>query len=160
MNQQIFEDFPDNARVWLYQTDRALINDEIATVDRELESFVRDWAAHGNQLWANAKVVNPFFIAVAVNDKLTPPSGCSIDASVKKLQELGRSLSVDFFTRLKVTVEGTDEKPIQIAFDELSAAASRNPQLKVYDPLISQLGELRGDWLRPLGASNLSQVVG
>ncbi len=97
MTQELFKDFPNDARVWIYQTNRALTEKEIQLIDRKLQSFVKDWAAHGDQLWANAQVVNPFFVAVAVNDKLTPPSGCSIDASVKKLQELELQQIADKF---------------------------------------------------------------
>ena len=116
MNKDIFKDFPDDSRVWLYQTDRPLDDEEIKLVNNKMSSFIKEWAAHGNQLWGNAMVLNPFFVVVIVNDKLTPPSGCSIDASVHKLKEIGQLLDVDFFTRMKITFEKEGEPQFSYNF--------------------------------------------
>ncbi len=155
MTQELFKDFPNDARVWLYQTDRALTEEEIQLIDRKLQSFVRDWAAHGNQLWANARVVNPFFVALAVNDKLTPPSGCSIDASVKELQSLGKELNVDFFTRMKVTYSKDDHLD-QVDF---SALSTLDENTQIFDPLLSDLGELRTQFPVALKESSFAHLV-
>lgn len=157
MSNNIFTEFPDDSRVWLYQTNRPLDDDEIKLVNNKLSSFIKDWAAHGNQLWGNAKVLNPYFVVVAVNDKLTPPSGCSIDASVHKLKEIGQLLDVDFFTRMKVTLE-KNEKLEQIEFDEFKSISIDN-DIRVYDPLISNLGDLRSEWPKPVANSSFSVLV-
>lgn len=157
MNNNIFKEFPDDSRVWLYQTNRPLDDDEIKLVNNKLSSFIKVWAAHGNQLWGNAKVLNPYFVVVAVNDKLTPPSGCSIDASVHKLKEIGQLLDVDFFTRMKVTLE-KNEKLEQIEFDEFKSISIDN-NIRVYDPLICNLGDLRNEWPKPVANSSFSVLV-
>lgn len=155
MTQELFKDFPGDARVWLYQTDRALNENEIQHVDQKLQAFVRDWAAHGNQLWANARVINPFFVAVAVNDALTPPSGCSIDASVKEMQALGKSLDVDFFTRMKVTYIENGEID-QIDFSDLSELSK---DTLIYDPLVGKLEALRSSFPSALKESSFAHMV-
>lgn len=157
MNNDFFTEFPDNSRVWLYQTNRPLDDDEIKLVNNKLSSFIKDWAAHGNQLWGNAKVLNPYFIVVAVNDKLTPPSGCSIDASVHKLKEIGQLLDVDFFTRMKITLE-KNEKLEQIEFDEFKTIASDN-NIRVFDPLVSNLGDLRNEWPKKVVNSSFAVLL-
>ncbi|MDX1653481.1 MAG: hypothetical protein R3277_13365 [Brumimicrobium sp.] len=154
---QLFADFPDNSRVWLYQTDRALNDSEIETVNSELNAFVKEWAAHGNKLWANAAVINPYFVVIAVNDKLTPPSGCSIDASVRKLKDLGKKLNADFFTRMKVTIQ-TEKDTAQIPFTEL-ANRSDLEEISIFDPLVSTLGELRSNWPLKIQESSFKQFV-
>lgn len=150
-----FDKFPDDARIWLYQTDRALNDHEIKSVRNKLNVFVREWAAHGNKLWATADVVNPYFVAVAVNDALTPPSGCSIDASVKELQALGKELKVDFFTRMKVTYI-KDNHLEQINFSDLSTL---DENTQIFDPLLSNLGELRTKFPLALKESSFAHIV-
>jgi len=157
MNNDIFTEFPDDSRVWLYQTNRPLDDEEIKLINNKMSSFIKEWAAHGNQLWGNAKVLNPYFVVVAVNDKLTPPSGCSIDASVKKIQELGKLLDVDFFTRMKLTIEDSQGNINQVDFSEISSLDKQN--ILIFDPLVQKLRDLRENWPCPISESNLSSLV-
>lgn len=150
-----FDKFPDESRVWIYQTDRALNDHEIKSVRGKLNVFVREWAAHGNKLWATADVISPYFVAVAVNDTLTPPSGCSIDASVKELQSLGKELKVDFFTRMKVTYIKDDHLD-QVDFSDLSTL---DENTQIFDPLLSNLGELRTKFPVALKESSFAHLV-
>jgi hypothetical protein len=157
MNNDIFKDFPDDSHVWLYQTNRPLADEEIKLVNNKMTSFIKEWAAHGNQLWGNAMVLNPYFVVVIVNDKLTPPSGCSIDSSVHKLKEVGQLLDIDFFTRMKVTIkkEGALE---QVDFNDFKTVAA-DENVLVYDPLISNLGDLRKEWPIKIERSSFSVLV-
>lgn len=154
-----FPDFPDTSRLWLYQTNRALSEDEIKLINIEISTFVSEWAAHGDKLWASGAVLNPYFIGFAVNDSITPPSGCSIDASVKFLKKLGEHLSIDFFTRMSVCYQRREEEALnQIAFMKLSDL--KNPEdVLVYDSLINKLGTLRKQWPVPLKESNFANVL-
>lgn len=156
---EFFTDFPDTSRLWLYQTNRALTNDEIHSINNEINFFVKKWAAHGNKLWASGAVLNPFFIGFVVDDSITPPSGCSIDASVKFLKKLGKQLSIDFFTRMNVCYQRRNEKNLrQIAFMKL--ADIKNPEeVLVYDSLINNLGTFRKKWPLPLKESNFANVL-
>ncbi len=155
LNLGTFDKFPDESRVWLYQTDRPLTEKEIKMTRDRLFAFMREWAAHGNKLWAAADVINPYFVAVSVNDALTPPSGCSIDASVKELQALGNELNVDFFTRMKVTYISGGHLD-QINFSELSELAE---DTLIYDPLVAKLGHLRSKFPLNLKDSSFSHLV-
>jgi hypothetical protein len=154
---KIFEYFPNESRVWLYQTDRALTPTEMDWLSHELKQFVTEWAAHGTKLWADGVVVNPYFVAFAVDESVTPPSGCSIDSSVKFLKAAGKELGVDFFTRMKVCV-ATNDSIQQIDFHDF-----RNQQLSgeelIYDALISSLSELRTAWPRKVKESGLSGLI-
>lgn len=152
-----FKDFPAESRVWLYQSNRALSATEVNYVDEKLKAFTKEWAAHGKQLWANAAIVNPYFIAVVVDETITPPSGCSIDASVKFIKELGTELEVDFFTRMQLTIE-EEGKLKQIPFQDLSTKEGAG-DLLIYDALVDNLQQLRSEWPLPVKESSLKQLV-
>lgn len=154
-NKDLFTQFPDQSKVWLYQSDRALSKEEISKLEDQLLSFVEGWAAHGNQLWATAKVLNPYFAVVAVNDSLVPPSGCSVDASIHRLKDIGQEMGINFFNRMNVTIqEGEEQK--QIHFSELK----EHQEALIFDPMISSLGELRAAWPRPIEKSSFAHMVG
>ncbi|HZH86858.1 MAG TPA: hypothetical protein VFD77_06035 [Brumimicrobium sp.] len=154
-NKDLFTQFPDQSKVWLYQSNKALTTAEIATLEEKLLTFVEGWAAHGNSLWATAKVLNPYFAVVAVNDTLVPPSGCSVDASIHRLKEIGEEMGINFFDRMNLTIhEGGELK--QIHFSELK----NHTDALVFDPLITSLGELRAAWPRPIENSSFAHMVG
>lgn len=155
---KLFNKFPDNSRLWLYQSNRMLTPSEIKEINNQIEGFVQKWAAHGNKLWADAAILNPYFIAFVVDDALTPPSGCSIDASVHFLKELGKQFNIDFFTRTKVCLLNEDNKIDQIDFDKLKELNLKGNEL-LFDPLISNLKDLREEWPLEINKSSFAMVL-
>lgn len=153
-NKELFTQFPDQSKIWLYQSDRALSKEEMKQLENELVAFVEGWAAHGSKLWAGAKVLNPYFVIVAVNDSLVPPSGCSVDASVHKMKDIGLKIGINFFDRMKVTIQEREELK-QIHFSELDT----HQEALIFDPLINSLGELRRAWPRPIEKSSFAHMV-
>lgn len=154
-NKNLFTQFPDQSKVWLYQSNRALNADEIKDLEHQLLTFVKGWAAHGNELWATAKVLNPYFAVVAVNDSLVPPSGCSVDASVQHIKEIGEEMGINFFDRMILTIQD-GEVVKQIHFSDLE----KYDTALIFDPLITSLGELRAEWPRPIRNSSFAHMVG
>jgi len=153
----LFENFPNESRVWLYQTDRALTPTEMDWLSNELKQFVAEWAAHGTKLWADGVALNPYFVAFVVDESVTPPSGCSIDSSVKFLKAAGSELEVDFFTRMKVCMDnnGTIQ---QIDFSDFQSQQLTGEEL-IYDALISTLDELKNSWPRKVKESSLNHCI-
>lgn len=151
----ILEQLPAESRVWLYQSDKALDATEIQYVKEQLVSFTAEWAAHGKKLWAGAEIINPYFLIVGVDESITPPSGCSIDASVKFIKALGAELEVDFFNRLKVTVDSENGMQ-QIGFHDLKEL---DGSTKVYDSLETRLDKVRSNWPVALNESNFAPMV-
>ncbi|TXI85715.1 MAG: hypothetical protein E6Q37_05730 [Crocinitomicaceae bacterium] len=133
-----FETLNPASRVWLYQASKALTPTEMSWLQEELDRFTEQWAAHGNQLQAAGKVMNPFFIALAVDLTHENASGCSIDASVRFVKSVGNELNVDFFNRLKMWVEVEDGAPQLVSFKDLT----KYSDLFVYNPLVEKLADL------------------
>jgi hypothetical protein len=151
---ELFDEFPNHARVWLYQTNIPLTEDQVLIVREKLLLFVREWAAHGSKLVGAAEVLNPCFIAFVVNENEVSASGCSIDSSVRFLKVLGQEMGIDFFTRNKVTLATSPLQ--QISIHELSDI---NASSIIYDPLINNLGELRTKWEVSIEKSSLAVLV-
>jgi hypothetical protein len=102
-----FDEIAFEARLWIYQADRPLTDDEVGTLNELLRAAVDGWKAHERPLTASFKLFYNRFIVLAVDEKRMAPSGCSIDASVHWLQEIGQRMSVGFFDR---SVAYLDEK--------------------------------------------------
>ena len=41
-----FDRLPDEARVWIYATNRYLSDEEVIAIERELSAFLTQWTAH------------------------------------------------------------------------------------------------------------------
>lgn len=150
----LFQEFPDQSRIWLYQSDRALSESEMEALEKQLLAFSDEWAAHGNKLSASAKVINPYFSILVVNDELVPPTGCSVDTKVNFIKELGQKMNVNFFNRMKVTLEDDGELK-QIHF----SALKEHKDALIFDPLLTTLGELRKGWPKAISQSSFAHMV-
>lgn len=150
------------SRVWVYGAERALTPAETALVRKELQTFVSGWVSHRRELKAGADVLHDRFIVIAVDETGAEASGCSIDGSVRFLQELSARIGVDFFNRMVFSYRDANGQINTVPRDEFRALY-KSGQLAndsiVFDPLVKELGELRQIFERPLEDSWHSRMV-
>jgi hypothetical protein len=106
----LFNELPDSARVWIYQANRFLTENDSEVISDYLTKSTNQWAAHGAPLKASFKVIEKRFVIIAADESHNVASGCSIDASTRWLKELGNHLSVDFFNRALIYKNESDLK--------------------------------------------------
>ena len=144
----MFPQLIPNSKVWIYQANRELTENEVSGLLAELKDFISSWAAHGDQLLGDVKVHANRFVIVAVDESHTNVSGCSIDTSVRKVKELGEKLDIDFFNRMNVYIEKDNEyKYVHVA--DLKDFID----WELYNPMISNLEQLRTSWKIPVSTS-------
>jgi hypothetical protein len=150
------------SRIWIYGAERALTAAETTSVRTRLQEFVAGWVSHRQELRAGADVLYNRFVVVAVDETKAEASGCSIDGSVRFLQELGAEIGVDFFNRMRFSYRDTKGEIQTISRDEFKFMY-KNDQLEnntpVFDTLIKEMGELRQIFERPLEDSWHSRMV-
>lgn len=125
----------EDSRIWIYQTNRALSDKEMVQLSGELNQFIANWAAHGSGLFADFSFFSPYTLIVAVDETKVPPSGCSIDALVRFLTNLGQQFNLDFFVRMKAVVFDEGQWKQQ-AFHEVDA---QKQSLLIIDPTVATL---------------------
>lgn len=135
------DQFPETSRVWLYQADRQLTKQEQELISEELNTFVAQWAAHGDKLFGTSAILENYFIALVIDESIVGASGCSIDTSVQFMKQLGRNFSIEFFNRMNILVEDNGVKKI-VHFSELP----NSPEAFIFNPMTNNLGELRSNW--------------
>lgn len=143
-----FDKLPDTARVWVYQADRPLSDGEVNTISESLQQALNQWAAHGQPLLASAQVIENRFVVIGVDESYTLPSGCSIDASVRTVQEIGQQLSADFFDRSVAvqTISGTVQTFVLPALKAAVTDGILTPDTPVFNTLVKTKAELLADW--------------
>ncbi len=154
-----FTHLPDSARLWIFGVSRPLAPDEEARLLERADAFLERWKAHGHPLSAARDWRYGRFLLVAVDDGVTPPSGCSIDALVRELRELEVALGVEMVGGAPVWYReggegGTIRRIPREEFRSLAAAGEVGPDTTVFDLSLTRMDALRaGSWELPARAS-------
>lgn len=98
-----FKKLPNDSRIWIYQANRKLSDEEIEKIKRETADFLIKWTAHGETLQAGFEIRHNRFIIIGLNQTTVAASGCSIDASVHFIQSLEKKYDVDLLDKMNVT---------------------------------------------------------
>lgn len=145
-----FEDLPDSARVWVYQSQRPISQEEQSQIQQQLDTFIRQWAAHGNKLLGAGVVLHDYFIVLAVDEAMTGASGCSIDSSVHFIRSIEKAFNLNLFDRMHVLTESSGTQQI-VHFSDLE----NHQDAFVFNPSVKNLGELRTQWKVRVSESGL-----
>jgi hypothetical protein len=97
--QYIPQDFHPNARVWIYQCNRPLRENEVMEIDDQLHNFYSQWLSHGAPVKGWAKCLYNQFIVVMADDTADKIGGCSTDGMVRIIKSFERQYSVELFDR-------------------------------------------------------------
>ncbi|NBL65707.1 ABC transporter ATPase [Flavobacterium sp. NST-5] len=146
-----FENLPDDSRIWIYQSNRKLTDDEVTEIELETKNFVEDWAAHGSGLQASFLVKYNRFIILAVDTNVQAATGCSIDSSVVFIQQLEQKYGIDLLDKMNVTFrlgEHIAHKPL-IDFKKMAKEKAVSGNTIVFNNLVNTVGEWHEYWEVP-----------
>jgi hypothetical protein len=151
-----FEEMPDSARIWAYQSDRYLSFEEVEVASAYLLNFTNEWTAHSKDLRASFTILYNTFIILAVDEKAEGASGCSIDKSVKVMQQLEKEFFVNLFNRTWVYYkdkEGLLRGVSLESFRHMANHGQLDANTIVYNNMVQTVGELKSKWEVPANES-------
>ena len=99
-----FNTLPDDSRIWIYQANRTLTEDEVSEIETKLSKFIQEWTAHGASLNAGFEIKYKRFIVIALDQERNAATGCSIDASVHFIMQLEKDYDIDLMDKMNVPV--------------------------------------------------------
>lgn len=142
----VFERLPDQARLWVFASERPLSARERAALLARVDGFLSRWKAHGAPLAAGRAWLHDRFLAVAVDESVTPPSGCSIDALVHMLKELEAEIGSRLVDNTPVYYRSSRgvERVSRGGFRKLADAGEVTLDTPVFNNTITRLDEFRG----------------
>ena len=146
-----FTKLPLNSRVWIYQSNRKLSNEEVDNLTARTAEFLEQWTAHGSDLEAGFEVKYNRFIVLGLNQQNASASGCSIDASVRFIQSLENDFKVDLLDKMNVTFyngEFIAHKSLT-DFRKMAKARSVSPNTVVFNNLVNTKEEYLENWEVP-----------
>jgi len=140
-----FDTLPADGRLWVFPASRPLDPHERERLLAEVDGFLAEWAAHGVPLRAGRRWEEDGFLLVGADVSAAPPSGCSIDALVRRLSDLGEGLGVSLDDHGSVRYRGEDgvvRSASRADFRALVASGRVGPDLEVFDTTITRVGAL------------------
>lgn len=157
-----FDQLPDTARIWIYQSARAITPAEHQTISLHLHAFTQQWQAHGAPLRASFQILHNRFIILAVDEAQNSASGCSIDEAFRQLKKLEEKLAVNLINHTTVSFLTEDGNSLTIPVKELQqrfAEGVLHSGSLVFDCSITTKGELTGKWIVPAGNTWLKRYL-
>lgn len=150
-----FQNLPSESRIWIYQANRSFTDVEVEKIKLQLNEFLTEWTAHGVDLNAGYELKYKRFIIIGLDQKITAPSGCSIDASVFFIQQLEKEYGVDLLDRMNVSYKQGEfiaYKPLA-DFKKMVKNRSVSENTIVFNNLVINKEDYESNWEVPLKES-------
>lgn len=151
-----FESLPEDARAWVFAADRPLAEPEQARLLAEVDGFLDDWTAHGVPLQTARDFRYDRFLLVAVDERAAGASGCSIDALVRRIKQVGDTLGATLLDHAPVYYRA-GSMVVRVSREEFADRATRGdvtPETLVFNNAVTSVGEIRGGrWETPASGS-------
>ncbi|APA65478.1 MULTISPECIES: ABC transporter ATPase [Maribacter] len=150
-----FKTLPETSRVWIYQCNRSFSDVEITEISSDLDAFLTSWTAHGNDLNAGYEIKYKRFIIIALDQSTQGATGCSIDASVRFIQELERKYNVMLLDKMNVSYKQGEFVAYKSLLDFKAMAKQKaiSKNTIVFNNLVANKGEYLEHWEVPASES-------
>lgn len=157
-----YQQMPDQARVWIYQSDREFSEAELATIQVAGNNFVQQWAAHGTELTAAFEVFHQRFLVFFLDEQQAAASGCSIDSSVGFVRQLMDQLQVDLLDKLNLAYRNANGDIVtqrMANFQDDLKAGIHTAETLVFNNLVGTKADFQKGWEVPVKASWHRQLL-
>ena len=146
-----YKNLPSNSRVWIYQSNRAFSDSEIAFITEKATAFINNWTRHGDDLKGSFTIKYNQFLILAVDENFNNVSGCSIDASVRFVQQLEQALQLDLMDKMNITFkDGDNINLIKLPqFQEFVKSKKINEETIVFNNLVATKADFENNWEVP-----------
>ena len=156
-----FDTLPETARIWIYQCNRSFSDSELEEISKKISVFLEGWAAHGADLQSGFEIKYKRFIVIALDQQMNVATGCSIDASVKFIQELEKAYKVDLMDKMNVSYKQGEYVAYKTLTDFKKMAKDKavSKNTIVFNNLVNSKAEYAEFWEVPASESWHSRFV-
>lgn len=140
-----FSDLPGHGRLWVLPATRDLTDAEASACLAAVDDFLDTWAAHGVPLRSGRELLERRFLLVGVDVDVEGPSGCSIDALMSRLRELGGSMGVTLIDHSPIWFRdrGAVRSVPRPDFRALAARGDVDADVAVFDTTLTRVDDFR-----------------
>jgi hypothetical protein len=146
-----YKNLPNNSRVWIYQSDREFNNKENDIISTKAIEFINSWTRHGDNLKGSFTIKYNQFLVLAVDESFNNVSGCSIDSSVRFVQELEKELNLDLMNKMNITFKDDDTiNLVKLAdFQKFAKEQKITSETIVFNNMVNTKEDFENNWEVP-----------
>lgn len=146
-----FEELDNEARIWIYPASRPFTDAEVVEISQKLETFLTQWTAHGASLNASFSMPYKRFIVIGLDENTQSATGCSIDASVRIIQELEKTYNVVLLDKMNVSFKQGEYITYKSITDFKAMVKSKSvtENTLVFNNLVLNKDEFLSEWEVP-----------
>jgi len=150
-----YKKLPQNSRVWVYQSDREFTQEEIEFISAKALLFIDNWTRHGDDLRGSFTIKYNQFLILGVDENFNNVSGCSIDASVRFIQELEKELELDLMDKMNVSFKDGDNINIVKLpeFQDFAKEQKVTAETVVFNNMVNTKEDFEKKWEVPANES-------
>ncbi|MGB0890762.1 MAG: ABC transporter ATPase [Flavobacteriaceae bacterium] len=143
-----YTNLPNSSRVWIYQSDREFSIEEIEYISAKALLFIDQWTRHGDDLKGSFTIRYNQFLILAVDEGFNNVSGCSIDASVRFVQELEKELQLDLMNKMNISFkDGENVNIIKLSdFQKFAKDKKITSETIVFNNMVSTKEDFETKW--------------
>ncbi|MDQ2766951.1 MAG: hypothetical protein M3Y30_07320 [Gemmatimonadota bacterium] len=157
-----FSQLPDDARVWVFGSDRPLNDSQRTRLLAIVDDHLARWTAHGAPLTCAREWTENQFLTIGVDQRTEGASGCSIDALFHTLQQLERDLDISLVGGGRVFYRTRNGDVNAVDREEFFGLAERGAisrETPVFDTTVTTLGDWRSRFEGPAAGSWHGQLL-
>ena len=143
-----YTNLPANSRVWIYQSERQFTIEEVEYICAKAILFIDNWTRHGDDLKGSFTIEYNQFLILAVDETFNNVSGCSIDSSVRFIQELEKELKLDLMNKMNVSFkDGEDINIVKLSeFQEFAKEKKITATTVVFNNMVNTKEDFETKW--------------
>lgn len=146
-----FENLPQNAQVWIYQSNRKFTEFEIKQIQSLLTSFIKTWKDHGKDINGSFIIKYQQFIVIGLDNNQKNVPGCVTDASIRVLRAIEQQFQVDLLNKFNTTYRdnGTINVVKLMEFQQLVKESKLSLETIVFNGLVNNKQDFESLWEVP-----------
>ncbi len=150
-----FKELPDSSRIWIYQASRSFTEKEVGDIQAEMNTFIQNWTAHGQDLKSGYEIRYNRFLIIGLDQSAQSATGCSIDASVHFIQQLEKKYDVELLDKMNVSYKQGEYIAYKnlIDFKKMAKQKAISKNTVVFNNLVATKGEYQEHWEVPASES-------
>lgn len=156
-----FETLPEEAKVWVYPSNRKFYPKEIEEVEARLKFFVENWKKEDEDFKASYRFLYNRFLILIADDENTTLTNIDIDASVSFILELQSVYEIELLDKMNACFkqgEFVQYKELK-DFKKLLKNRAVTGKTIIFDNLITTKTDLENNWEIPIEDSWYSRFL-
>jgi hypothetical protein len=148
-------DFAPTSKVWIYESNRPLFENEVLEMNEQLHNFYSQWLSHGAPVKGWAQVIFNKFIIVLADEDATHVGGCSTDSMVRVVKSFERQYQLNLFDRMNISFF-VNNKVEPLPMNQVSYALQKGyieTDTILFNNSVTTKAALLENWMVPLNKS-------